>query len=99
MKNYCPNKCENPQYKKCVLVGEILSKLNFTCKDCSNVVNYDKMERHVYSKCDTEEVNYKLINQDSNSDGIFQVVNIRKMDRKKWYNQPKTRMKSNYIYI
>ena len=99
MKNYCPNKCNNPEYKKCILVGNILSKLNFKCKDCSNIVNYDKMERHALSKCETIEVNYKLINHDLNSDGIFKKVKIQTKDRKKLYSQPQTKMKSNYIYF
>ena len=99
IKNYCPNKCDNPEYKRSVVVANLLSKLNFTCKDCFNIVNYDQMEKHVLSKCDTVEINYKINLRDSNDDGILKKLNRGKTDKNKFYIQIQTKMKSKYIYL
>ena len=98
IKNYCPNKCDNPEYKKSVVIANLLTKLNFTCKDCFSTVNYDQMERHILSKCDTVEGNYK-IDKSSNVDGIFQKLNRGKKVKIKFDNQVRTKMKSKYIYF
>ena len=49
--NRCPNRCENPNYQKSLSTGELLSKLNFNCKNCQSIINYNKMEKHCLSKC------------------------------------------------
>ena len=54
-KKLLPNKCDNPDYKKIFVFANILSKLYFTCKDCFDMVNYDQIEKHALSKCDTVE--------------------------------------------
>ena len=99
LKHYCPYKCDNSKYNKSIVVANLLSKLNFTCKDCFNIVNYDKMEKHVLSQCDTVEVNYKLNENNSNDDGIFQRLDIDTKYKKNIDSQIRTKMKSKYIYF
>ena len=99
IKNYCPNKCDNPEYRKSVVVANLLSKLDFICKECSNIVNYDQIEKHIASKCNTVEINYKINLKDSNEDGILKKLNKRKKDKKKFDSQIQTKMKSKYIYL
>lgn len=47
----CPNRCENPEYQICLDISQLLSKLNFNCKKCKNIINYDEMEKHFLTKC------------------------------------------------
>lgn len=97
LKNYCPNKCDYPEYKKSIVVANLLSKLDFTCKDCYSTVNYDQMEKHVLTRCDTVEGNYKIYQKDSNEDGVFKKLNRGKKVKKQFNSQIRTRMKSKYI--
>jgi hypothetical protein len=57
------------------------------------------MEKHVLSKCDTVEINYKINLRDSNDDGILKKLNRGKTDKNKFYSQIQTKMKSKYIYL
>ena len=95
IKNYCPNKCDNPEYKRSVVVANLLSKLNFTCPECYKVVNYEQMEMHILSKCDTVEVKVKINNKDLNSDKLFKKVNRTSINYKKSLEQPAIKMRSN----
>ena len=48
----CPYKCNNPQYTKCIIINNLLSKLNFKCKnDCGKNIPYDMLENHYESEC------------------------------------------------
>ena len=47
--NKCPNRCENPNYKKSLEKNNILSKLKFECKKCKKEILYDDMKKHVDS--------------------------------------------------
>ena len=47
----CPNRCQNPNYQKCLSMNELLSKLNFNCNICKNIINYNEVEKHYLSKC------------------------------------------------
>ena len=47
----CPNRCENSNYQKCKSINELLSKINFNCKNCKNIINYNEVEKHCISKC------------------------------------------------
>lgn len=97
LKNYCPYKCPNPEYKKCVLVGNLLSSLEIICKDCESVIKFDNMERHVLSKCDTVEINYQINKIDSNDNRIFQKLPKIKKDKERFNQESFTRMKSKNI--
>lgn len=98
IKNFCPNKCTYyPEYKNSIIVGNILSKLNFNCKDCGQIINYEKMEKHILSICDTIEIKYDLLNKKSSPDeGIFKKVLEKKKNRE---GMEQTNIKSkSYIY-
>ena len=47
----CPNRCQNPNYQKCLSMNELLSKLNFNCNICKNIINYNEVEKHYLSQC------------------------------------------------
>lgn len=95
IKDYCPNKCKNADYKSSLIIGNILSKLNFKCKDCLNVINYEKMEKHVLSKCDTIDIKYDLNKKNDLSKGIFKKLKRNDVTIKKFYKQSRTKIKSN----
>ena len=44
--NKCPNRCNDPNYKKCIGKNDILSKLRFKCKKCGQIVNYNDCNKH-----------------------------------------------------
>ena len=94
-KNYCPIKCQDPEFQKDITTSNLLSKLNFTCPECYQVVNYDRMEMHLLSKCDTVEVKVKIDNKDLNSDKLFKKVKRNYSYFKKFSEQPQIKMKSN----
>ncbi len=50
--NECPFKCPNPEYTLCRIVKNLLSKLNFKCKnDCGEIIPFDKLNSHYESDC------------------------------------------------
>ena len=49
--NKCPNRCQNPNYKICLSIGKLLSKLFFNCKYCKSIINFYDMKKHFLSKC------------------------------------------------
>jgi len=95
IKDYCPNKCKNADYKNSLIIGNILSKLNFKCKDCLNVINYEKMEKHVLSKCDSIDIKYDLNKNKDITQGIFKKIKKNDVTLKKFYKQSPTKIKSN----
>ena len=44
--NKCPNRCENPNYKKSIEKNNILSKLKFKCQKCGEEIFYDNVKSH-----------------------------------------------------
>ena len=49
--NKCPNRCENPNFKKSIEKNNILSKLKFKCNKCEKEILYDDVQKHA-DKCD-----------------------------------------------
>ena len=47
----CPEKCENPEYQKCIGKNDILSKLKFICVGCEGEIGYDDAESHHNTCC------------------------------------------------
>ena len=45
-KNQCPNRCENPNYRKSIEKANILSKFKFKCQKCETQLSYDEMKKH-----------------------------------------------------
>ena len=94
-KNSCPIRCHDLDFQTDIVKSNLLSKLNFTCPECYKVVNYEQMEMHILSKCDTVEVKVKINNKDLNSDKLFKKVKRNYSDFKKFSEQPQIKMKSN----
>jgi hypothetical protein len=44
--NKCPNRCDNPNYKKSLENAKTLSKLKFKCKKCGTQFLYDEIKKH-----------------------------------------------------
>ena len=44
--NQCPNRCDNPNYRKSIERANILSKLKFKCQKCGTQFSYDEMKKH-----------------------------------------------------
>ena len=63
--NQCPFKCNNPKYVVSRIINNLLSKLNFKCKNnCGEVIPYDKLNNHYEFDCkkiDLKERNKKLL--------------------------------------
>ena len=47
--NKCPNRCENPNYKKNIEKNNILSKLKFKCQKCGEEILYNNVKSHLES--------------------------------------------------
>lgn len=94
----CPNRCINPNYKKSRIMSNFLSNIKFTCKNCNNIINYDDMKRHFYSKCDTEKIDNNIFEiERTSSKGIFEIID----QNKKNIYEPKFKLKSKlniYLY-
>ena len=94
-KNSCPIRCHDLDFQTDIVKSNLLSKLNFTCPECYKVVNYEQMEMHILSKCDTVEVKVKINNKDLNSDKLFKKVNRTSINYKKSLEQPAIKLRSN----
>lgn len=61
----CPFKCINPEYTLCRIVKNLLSKLNFKCKNnCGEIIPFDKLNNHLEFECqkiDFKEKNKNLL--------------------------------------
>ena len=93
----CPNRCENPEYQNCKDLSQLLSKLNFNCKKCNNIINYNEMEKHYLSKC-------ILGNVQNNSDNYEKALNERnysfqKLNYSDKNKEPTMSLTSKLIYI
>lgn len=95
IKDYCPNKCKNAEYKNSLVISNILSKLNFKCKDCLTIINYEKMEKHVLSKCDSIDIKYDLNKNKVLSQGISKKFKRSDVIAEKFYEKSPTKIKSN----
>ena len=52
--NKCPNRCDNPNYKKSLEKAKTLSKLKFKCQKCGNQFTYDNIKKHV-DECEQDK--------------------------------------------
>ena len=50
----CTNRCINTKYEKSILAQGLLSKLQFICKKCEKVIDYEDMKEHILSKCEND---------------------------------------------
>lgn len=61
----CPFKCNNPQYTICRIINNLLSKLNFKCKNkCGKLIPFDRLNIHYEIECekiDLKEKNKTLL--------------------------------------
>lgn len=97
--NYCPNKCPNVKYSKCSSIAQKLSLLKIICKNCNKIIEYDDMENHVLSQCDTLDINYRINKANLDDDGIFKVISNKSID-KQFYQSNILSIKSKlYFYI
>ena len=62
-----------------------MSKLQFRCKECKDIIDYDDMITHFYSKCGKEELDDKVKNIENSLEykGIFKKIEIDKLNRQK----------------
>ena len=95
VKDCCPNRCQNTEYKSCLFIEKLLAKLKFTCKDCYSVINYEQMERHILSKCDTIEVNNLIDKSSYSKKGILRKINKKRTNQKKINEEIKFKIKCN----
>ena len=72
----CPNRCQNPNYKKSSEKEELFSQLNFKCKKCQKIIKYSEMKRHYYLKCGTEKNRTYLydLERTRSAKGIFEKI-------------------------
>ena len=62
--NQCPNRCENPNYKRSLEKNNTLSKLKFKCQKCGEEISYNNIESHL-TNCSPEiNIEKKTTNND-----------------------------------
>ena len=52
----CPNNCSEPNYQKCLIKNDILSKLKFRCLGCQKEIYYNDAESHHNSCCPDKKI-------------------------------------------
>ena len=87
--NKCPNRCENPNYRKSIEKCNTLSKLKFKCEKCGKEIKYDDVKKHA----DTCEVN--IINQSNQTDN----GNIKRLKKIKKEEVNKLKKKGKLVRI
>ncbi len=54
----CPYQCESPKYSIARVVKNLVSKLNFRCKNgCDKIINFEKIQAHNEFEC--EKINFR----------------------------------------
>lgn len=52
----CPYRHEG-EYRKAINEEKLLLKLKFECKNCKDIIKYEDMAKHIYSDCNTKDLN------------------------------------------
>ena len=56
--NQCPFKCDSPSYTTARVVKNLISKLNFKCKNgCNEIIPFEKIQSHCDFEC--KKLNFK----------------------------------------
>ena len=87
--NKCPNRCENPNYKKSIEKSNTLSKLKFKCEKCGEEILYDNAIKHV------DNCEYNIINK-ANKTINHGVKRVKKLNKKE---VEKAKKKEKLVYI
>ena len=72
----CPNRCENPNYKKSIEKSNTLSKLKFKCEKCGEEISYDNVKKHV-DNCESNAINEET---HINNERIKRIKKIKRQD-------------------
>ena len=77
--NKCPNRCENPNYKRSIEKINILSKLKFKCQKCGEEILYDNVKNHTES-CNPSNNSEKSNNNTGNNN--VRTKRLKKLTKK-----------------
>ena len=65
----CPNGCKHPNYQKCLVKNDVLSKLKFRCLGCQKEILYNYAESHHKACCPDKKISkLKKITQEKIED-------------------------------
>ena len=78
----CPNKCIEPNFKKCISKKDILSKLKFKCQKCQNEIYYDEVMKHQDDNCTTNN-NLSSINNKKIKQSKLKKLSLEEVDKYK----------------
>lgn len=84
---------ENPVYQKNNEICQILSRLQFECKECKNIINYDEMITHFYSECGNINID-ESINSIENPIEYKGIFKKQKQEELLNYDQPIIKLSS-----
>jgi len=59
LNNSCPKKCPNSKFSKSVIKNEMLSKIKYRCKNCSQEIYQSDIKSHLKTNCQYKEDNSK----------------------------------------
>ena len=65
-KEKCPYNCNDPIYKDPATTIGILSKTQYECKNCGNIIFYGDIQSHLNSKCENKLKIEKNLNENKN---------------------------------
>ena len=85
----CPNRCDNPNYKRSIEKSNTLSKLKFKCEKCGEEISYDNVKKHADS-CESNAINGEI---HTNNERIKRIKKIKRQDI------PKTKKNGKKEYI
>ena len=103
----CPNRCIEPNYQTSKGKIEILSNLQFKCKDCKMTIKYNEVEEHRQICCADLLQTYEIIDipNDNASLGTPSSCNntnlsykFKKLTSEEMYNLKNKGNKINYYY-
>ena len=52
----CPKDEKETQFKHCIMISDLISKLKYECKNCKKEVTHDEIKAHLEENCKSVEV-------------------------------------------
>ena len=91
--NQCPNRCDNPDYRRSLEKNNTLSKLKFKCEKCGEQFEYNNMESHLTNCNPGVKIEKTTVNKDIKR----KVKRLKRNEIKPAGKLPRIRCKKNII--
>lgn len=78
--NLCPNGCKNSKIKECTSKSELLSKIKYKCKNCSEIVKGKNIKSHLELNCTPNIIKERKLSEIYQTKKKLKKISLRNYD-------------------